>query len=114
LETTARRFWQATTLLPIVVPVACWPLLHGVAGTFFDFLSPIFALLLASIFVGGVPYLLVAGALLWMLRHREVDTYRRLSFVAPLTFAAALFVIFSAYVFFGTTISSFSTAAAGW
>jgi hypothetical protein len=78
-------------------------LLHAASGTPLDFLSPIFALLSVSLFVGGIPYVLVAGVLLWILRHREADAYRRLSFIAPPVFAVVLFLAFSIYAFFGTT-----------
>jgi hypothetical protein len=101
-------------VLPIVVPVASWPLLHAVSGTRLDFFSPIFALLSVSLFFGGIPYVLVACLLLWILREQPASAYRRFSFIAPPAFSLILFLTFTVHAFFVTSdVDLRASSAAG-
>jgi uncharacterized membrane protein len=93
----ARRYYRWALVLPfalplllllVLLPFALWTggrppeVLAGLAGV----------LSLAAIF-GGVPYALVCGVLLHVMRRRPVSDYRRLSWWLPMIFApvAALF-----------------------
>jgi len=97
------RFYQLCVALPLAVPAVTWPLARFMENdaTVVSRLAEVAAVLATAALIGGVPYVLLALPLLWLFRRKPVRAYQRFSLVAPIVFAAFLFLFF-------LTLSAFS------
>jgi hypothetical protein len=88
---TPERYYRATLLLPLVVPVVATPLAFAIPepGRF-----PLLAILLVptfSLICGGLPYLVVALVTIWRLGGRPPDEQWTQIKRLPLVFGLVLF-----------------------
>ena len=89
-------FYRWTAFAPFALPVAgllvAKPLaLLGLPGA--EAMATIFGFLLVAASLGGLPYLITAGIVLWRLRRATVDAHRRAAWVIPLPYTALLGVL---------------------
>jgi hypothetical protein len=98
---TEKRFYQLCAGLPVVAPLVLAPvaaLATWTGGRALGGIGVIVALFVWAPVPAGIPYLLFAAAVLWRLRAEPAEAYRRFSFVAPLLFAALLWVWFAVWL----------------
>jgi hypothetical protein len=114
---TPERFFRLSVALPLAIPALAVTgslALRTIGSPGGDALGAASAVLLASVIIGGLPYLVVALPLLRSLRGRSVGAYRRLSIVAPILYAAVLTFCLTVYFYVeGTSAGvrgSFETA----
>lgn len=102
---TEKTFYQVSAVVPLLFPflVSSSLTAEGYSGSLYDWGSE---LLMWSIVFGGLPYVAVAGALLWRLRAKPAEAYRRISIIMPLIFAPVLFVF--------VTLPGLFVAEGGW
>ena len=91
-------------LLPLVVPLPLSAALLAIRYAAPDHpiahpLLPLSELLVGSLLFGGLPYVLLAGPVLWWARDRDPRFYRRLAWTAPLLFAIFAWKIASEALF---------------
>ncbi len=92
-----RRFYQLAAALPLLVPALSLVLAAAVQQVIGSGANPGVILYLALIAalqlsLGGVPYVIFAVSALWWLRRKSVDEIAAFSLVAPLLFAAFMFL----------------------
>ncbi len=98
---TARRYFQASLALPLVVP----SVLGGAA-----FLTKIEAIdgfaiaFMFSLMLGGIPYLIFAFVVLFWSRHWSVSAIQRLSYLAPVLFVVTTSVLSLVALFFSASL----------
>src|SRR5258708_6618694 len=80
------RYFKTAMALPLVLPLAAWL----VSRSGFEDPTPLTALLVGSILIGGIPYAFCAAAALWWLRRRSAADHRRLASIAPIAFSPFL------------------------
>jgi hypothetical protein len=84
----ARTYYVRSLLLPLLAAAAA-----GLLGLILGESSgaaPLLGIVMWSGLVGGLPYLLVAGGILWWSRHRSVAQLRRAIWLAPLLMVPVL------------------------
>ena len=97
---TDRRYFQATLVLPLAVPLIMGAVALLTSSELIDGFSTIF---LFSLVLGGIPYLLFAAAILFWSRRQSVSDIRRLSYFAPFLFVLATAGLSLIALFFGTS-----------
>ena len=92
---TEKHFFQISAGLPLLLPVVFFPvavLAHHMDLPFAEGLVDVAAILTMSVFLGGVPYLVFGGVVLWFLWQKPAKTYRWFSLVAPVIYSVFLYV----------------------
>lgn len=85
---TVQDYYRRALFLPLAVPVLAMPLLLMGEGT-----ATIAVMLQYQVMIGGIPYLLFAGAFLLWSRGRSDGQVRRAILLSPLVFAGMIMVL---------------------
>ena len=97
---TLTRYFQFCGLLPFLVPLAAYGLLFCLGNLGVPLPDNVVSLLMTvimSLYVGGIPYLVFAGSVLWGLRKRGSSEYQRMALISPFVFL--LFFVLCGVVF---------------
>jgi hypothetical protein len=98
---TQERLYRLSVGLPLVVPVLLAPVTYlglEAGGPWGDLVSGAAGFFIWASAIAAIPYCMLAAPLLWRFRGSPASAYRRFSFVAPLVFAAFLWLWFSAFL----------------
>ncbi len=92
---TQIRFLKLSLVLPILLPLVLWQLTTLGVGFAEGSgpLSVIVWLLIVSPLIGGLPYVVFALILLWLLRGRSLEACVRVSWLLPWLFAFFLGIV---------------------
>lgn len=84
-----KRYFQFCGLLPFLGPLAAYGLLFCLGYLRVSSPDSVVRLLMTvvmSFYVGGIPYLIFATVVLWVLRKRSFREYQRMALISPILF----------------------------
>src|SRR3954464_4910453 len=90
---SARRYFQLSFLLPIVLPL----LVSLFAKATLTGWGSIVFLLWGSLLIGGIPYVFFIGGLFYWMRNKNYKAIQRMMFIAPPLFAL-MFILGAVFI----------------